>query len=306
VARRIRASLAALLFTAAACSACRTDASAPGVADTATAADERITALPAELDVPTILAVLGQPHAQMRARVGPHRLDYTARFVLAPVEDPGRPRVGERVVRPQAVTDTLSLVFAGDDPLAFRLEQHNDADQGRSIVVLGERIYSQMRHRSWHVRDLDSQLHEQWLDDAHHAVADALAFAAPQLSIAVEDGDADTVHVVLSRADAPDPDAIVDEPSAAWRAQASLDRIDGELELDRPTASLRAARIEVDFSVPDPGGRPLRGELRLSATLAPASADALNVSAPEGALPLPERERYELERAELLDGLAAP
>lgn len=75
--------------------------------------------------------------------------------------------------------------------------------------------------------------------------------------------------------------------------------------LDRATGSWLSAALEVTWHFDDSAGREVRGSVELDGRL-----DVLGVppviTAPATAQPLPERERPEILRERLLDGLAAP
>lgn len=316
MARRPRASLlvAALLLTLPACQ--RDEESPTSVTPRRALSRERADALLAEPGPTTLLAALAQPHRDVREHVGPHRLRYTGEYALVPVEEPGRPKVGEPVLEGREVTDELTLEWASGagEPLAFHLVQKSDHDDSRHIVVLDERMYTHLEHRGWFWRELDSELHEQWLDDAVHCLHDAVALAAPRLTVTVGEGegqgDGGTMLATLSLAEATDRELIQSEavtgPGTAWRHKAQIEDVSGQIVLDREDGSWRSGEVEVGYTLADRLGRKLRGRLRVEARLEPAGAGDLEITPPEGAEPVPERERYEVERAKLLDGLAAP
>lgn len=271
-----------------------------------------VDALVEEPSPSPLLAVLGQTHRDVRHHLGPHRLRYEGQFALAPVEDPGRPEVGEPVLEARRVSDELELEWASapGEPVAFHLDQRNDADDSREIFVLDERIYTHLEHRTWFWRELDAELHEQWLDDALHCMHDAVALAAPRLSVEVAEGepvgDRQTLNVTLTLAETVDPEQIRSGPASDWRHRADIEAVSGQLVLDRATGAWLTGEVAVDYALADRLGRKLRGRVRVQGRLEPASPGEIRISPPEGARRVPERERYELERAKLLDGLAAP
>jgi hypothetical protein len=297
--------LSAALLVAA---ACQRDKETPGPTTSGQQpAADLLGALESDASVEALLALLARPHRDARNAIGPHRLSYTANFELKPVDDPGRPKVGQPVLTDQAVTDELILEWgsAPGEPTAFRLEQHNDHDEGREIIVIDETVFSQLRHRSWFERGLDSELHELWLDDAFHSVHDAVAFAAPNLAVEVSD-DGETVSVALNRSEAKNADLVRVDPSTDWRHRAEIESIEGTVVIDKASGVWRSGTVSVGYSLADKLGRKLRGRTAVEGSLEPADPGSITIKAPQGASPLPERERLELERAKLLDGLAAP
>jgi hypothetical protein len=268
----------------------------------------------AEPDLDAVLAALAQPHRNVREAIGPHKLAYEAQFDLVP--EPARtdpPGVDEKAVDPQSVHDELTLVWAGEaDGAGFSLAQGNDHDRGRDVVVSQGRQYTRMRPRAFTVHDVESTVFELWLDDAQHAVHDAVQFAAPGLSIATEvrEGvgiaDGDAVAITLSAASTIDAARIAPDAVSQWRGEVGFDAISGTVLIDQKTGAWLQADVELRWSVRGGDGRQLRGSMHLTGSVAPQSAEAAQVVPPADAAALPERTRYEAERQRLLDGLAAP
>ncbi len=265
-------------------------------------------------DLDAVLAALAQPHRTVREAIGPHELAYTASFELVP--EPERsdpPKVDEPVVDPQSVHDELKLVWVGEPNQAgFSLQQGNDHDRGRDVVVTEGRVYVRQRPRAFTTYDVESTVFELWLDDAQHAVHDAVQFAAPGLAIAPEirEGagiaDGDAVAITLSPADTIDPSRIAPDTVSQWRNAIRFDAISGTVLLDRRTGMWLQADIELRWSFDGADGRLVRGAMDLAGHAQPLAAEVAQVVPPADAVPLPERTRYEAERRRLLDGLAAP
>ena len=258
-----------------------------------------------------ILAALGQSHQALRSSIGPHELQYHALMSLAPAaEREGSPPVDTKVVDAQAVHDRLTLRWAGDeDGPTFALAQENDHERGRDVVVTQGQLYARLRHRGWSVHPVETTVFELWLDDAQHAVFDAVEFAAPRLSVAaqVREGeglaDGEAIAVTLSTADGVDDARRAAGTVGRWRGDASLDEISGNVLLDAKTGAWLHASVAVRYSLRGADGRQLRGSVEVTGSVTPK---AVEVVPPADAAPLPERTRYELERQRLLDGLAAP
>lgn len=262
----------------------------------------------------SVLAALLQTHRSVRDALGPHELQYTSTIAVepsAPTTEP--PPVGALAVRGDSVRDSLSLLWAGADEAGprFQLLQSNDHDRGRDVVVLDGRMYVQLMHRPFTVQPVESDVHELWLDDALHAVGDAVAFVAPAAAMQARaapgegllGGDAVVVSLELGESPTPPADAAAGE---AWRQNARFTEISGSIRIDAATGVWLEAELAAAYEVADAEGNMARGSLNLAGTLKPRSGDATPLAAPADAKPLPERERYEVERARILDGLAAP
>lgn len=277
----------------------RPGAARQGQAEAARAAVDALLAAPAPA---TLLPVLAQGHGVARELLGRHTLEYTADFTLAP-EVEARPVVDRPVALTQGVRDELALRWAAGpgEPVRFHLSQKTDKERGREVMILGEQAYTRLLHRGWHVRPLDGDVHLRWLDEAQRSVHDVVAFAAPALAVtAAEEGE--LVRVGLGLAGAVDPAARLGGVARKWRESAEITAIEGTLTLDRATGLWRSAEIRVRYTLRDAEGRTLRGETHLTGKVEPAPD--LQLDAPEGAQPVPERVRYEVERRRLLDGLA--
>lgn len=261
-----------------------------------------------------VIAALLQPHRAMRDAIGPHDLQYTSNVTIQTA--PGTPDpapVGASALRSDAVRDNLSLSWLGTDDAGprFSLSQSNDHDRGRNVVVLDGRMYVQLAHRPFTVQPVESDVHELWLDDAAHAVGDAVAFVAPGAAMQARAaageglGGGDAVVISLELADTPAaPPAAA--PGQAWRQNARFTEISGSIRIDSATGAWLEAELTAAYELADSEGNIATGGLNLAGTLQPRSPDAAALSAPPDAKPLPERLRYEVERQRILDGLAAP
>lgn len=270
-----------------------------GRAESARAAVDALLATPSPA---TLLAALGQGHAVARELLGKHSLRYTADFKLAP-EAAAKPVVDQPIALAQEVRDELELRWGAGpgEPVRFYLSQKTDKHRGREVIVLDEQVYTRLMHRGWHARPLDGDVHLRWLDEAQRSVHDVVAFAAPALAVtATEEGD--VVRVELARGAAVDPALAAAGAGSQWRQRAELTEISGSVTLQRATGLWTAAEVHVRYVAVDDQGRRMLGETHLTGEV--EAAEDLQVAAPEGAQPLPERVRYETERRRLLGGLA--
>lgn len=265
----------------------------------ASAARARVDALLATPTPATLLAVLAQGHAEARVLRGPHRLHYTAKFDLTP-EDKPKAVVGEPIEVERHIVDELTLVWESAQRLHLTQSVGNGEDQEWKIV--DEQAYSRLPFRAWQVRPLDSEQHHRQLDEAQHCVHDLVELAAPALAVtAAESGD--DVTIQLSRADAVDPARIAAGYGREWRQRTEITAVSGTLTLERATGLWKSAELTVGYVVSDVKDRPQRGETQLTADVRPLTPEDA-IAAPPAATPVPERVRYEVERQELLGGLA--
>lgn len=301
--------------------ACGADEANPESAPAAAATEARAAATEdwsarlAAPTVPTLLAALHRPHAEIRQRVGPHTLTVTTDFALTPNGEPPaiHPPLDAPVVADQAVHDVLALRWAAPpEPSAarFSLSQGNDHERGRDVVVVGQTVHVREAHRPWFHYTRDSDVVELWLDDAQRSVHDALQLAAPRLSLqaaplpgaGLEGGPA--VEITLALAEAPDPGLRAAGPTQGWRAGVEIHAVEGVVRLDAPSGAWLSASIDVAYGLAGADGRPLQGRVRMQAHVAPG--DPGPIEAPPESVPVPQRLRYDEEQRQLLDGLAAP
>jgi len=277
-------------------------------ADVSAAIEAATSGSPAEL-----VALLQRAHADVRGDLGAHRLEATTDFEVAATESPpALPPVDSRFTVPRSVHDELRLTWlppADDDRPRFSLGQSNDHDRGRDVIAVDGHIYTRLPHRPWLRRDLDTDLHERWLDDAYRSVGDVVELAAPQLDIVragtrTVDG-REGVVLELTRADTPRNVERPGDPRASWRAAARILEVEGELVVDAGTGAWLNADIAVKYAITAEHGAQLRGSVHVRAGLAPLERLPA-IEAPADAIAYPERRRLDLERDELLDGLATP
>lgn len=264
-------------------------------------------------DVPALLALLARPHADVRTRLGPHTLTWTATFDLTGKTPPPESRaLDAAVVQDQHIVDqgTLSWESSQDGAQSWSLSQQNDHERGRDVVAHGAAMSVRMRHRSWIEQPFEPHVVETWLDDAMHVPHDAIDLAAPRLAISGQPqagvglAGAEGIVLTLSLSD----DAVglpSDRPAAlgvrrGWRSQAEITGVSGTLTLDAATGVPVAADLGVQYALPGGDGRSMAGSLTLKAAVAAGASVAPTVA---DALPLPQRRRTAVERAMLLKGL---
>ncbi len=258
-----------------------------------------------------VLAVLARPHALVREQLGPHALVSESTLTLAPTRPPRPNPATETPVPPnQAVSDTVALRWEtpGEAGQSFALEQHNDKDRGRSVVVTNGTLYAKLEHRPWTFHAVESDVHELWLDDAWRAGHDALEFLLPGAAVSVEDapgegwkgGDAIRLTLAPGRGTAPPGRA------EGWRGKVAFSALSGSIVVDVTTGAWLSVDATATYTVEGGAGGPLAGQFDVHGRLAPSLSGAPPVAVPQGAVALPQRHRYEEERKRLLDGLAAP
>jgi hypothetical protein len=287
------------------------DPTAPAIA----ASGDRSDAL-ASGDVGAVVDALSQGHGIARTMIGPHQLSVSVELALTPVGEPATTEAEVGKPRPvaDAVRDEIRLVWASapGTPPRFSLAQHNDHDHGRDIVVADERMYTRHEHRGWYVQPLQVDVWELWLDDAQHALSDVVALAAPRLQVQASTrsggglAGGDALALQLALASASDPARVVGsvDPLRAWRKDAEITAITGEVVVDAKSGLWLAADVHVGYTIPGPDGRELRGDAHVKGSVTPLQPDTATIEVPADVAPILERTRYEVERTRLLDGLA--
>jgi hypothetical protein len=285
-------------------------------------ASARVQAFVAAPDYAGLVALLGQSHDVARELLGPHHLHYLAEFHTGPALDQlpldqplPDPAVDEPILERFAITDELDLRWLaspGDEPHFALSQRGGEPNAGREVIVIDEQIWTQVDERGWFGRELDADLWTLWLDDAQHAVLDAIQLAGPQLELgpveATELGGRPALRVALKRSTTSHPGRVV-EPPQAWRADATIDAISGEVVIDRATGLWLSASFDLAWHFQDSARREVFGSMRLAGAVEPLpDSDELraSITPPDAAKPVFERDRPELLRERLLDGLAAP
>lgn len=317
-----------LLALAAALVGCGDEDEAPPIKPTSTRPDpaveasEQVERFVSAPDYAGLVALLGQPHAHARALLGPHHLHYAANFYTGPdpatlpVDQPlPDPVLDQPIIERFVIADELDLRWVASPGAAPHFELHQrggEAPSGRDVIVIGEQAWVQIDERGYFGRELEDDPWPLWLDDAQHAVVDAIELAGPRLELGpiveTELGGRPALRLTLQRGDANHPERIV-EPPHAWRHEASIDAISGEVVIDRATGLWLSAKLELAWHAKDSASREVHGSLQLEGSVEPLpEGDALRatITPPEPAKPLPERDRPQLLRERLLDGLAAP
>ena len=275
---------------------------------------ERTDDAPAPLsersDVAGILAALHRSHATIRAETGPHRLGYTAEFELVP-ERPsdGPPKLDQPIEVAMKVHDEVELIWASTNEKSIRmsLQQSNDREDRRDLVIVDEVAYTRLWEPQWYRRPLDGDIHELWLDDAQRSVHDLVEFMAPRVKLEFAgEGEIDGVRALrwkLTLSDAVETALGRDGDPSLWRAAAEIQSVAGELALDASSGAWLSAQLDVTWRMHDAAGRAMKGHASLDGSV---KRGEFEVQPPSGSVPMPERQRYEPERRKLLDGLAAP
>ena len=304
---------ALLVLAACLCgSACGDDGDAPsGRRAQAEEAPEDVGERLLEGDPLEALALLGRHHAAVRERLGPHSLVCKTTLSLAPTHPPDpNPPIDSPVPPDQSIADEVALRWETPDDAGprFALEQHNDKERGRSVVMLDGMVYAKLEHRPWTFHALESEVHELWLDDAWRAGHDALEFLLPGATVTAESAPGegweggDAVRLTLT----PGGGTIPPGREQGWRTNVAFSALSGTLLLDAGTGAWLSLDASATYTVQGGAGGPLAGQFEVHGRLAPSLPAAPAVTQPKDAVALPERHRYEEERKRLLDGLAAP
>ncbi|KIG16293.1 hypothetical protein DB30_04753 [Enhygromyxa salina] len=286
-----------------------------GARDPGAEASARLNSFAAVPDWNSFVGLLAQPHALARELLGPHLLSYRAAISTVPVGlDDAAPLpdvpAGRPIYERFSVVDELELRWGstpGEPPL-LHLDQHNEHELGRALIVIDERAWSQIDGRGWLERPLEDELWQVWADDAQTAVLDLVELAGPSVDLgqieAIEHEGRPALRVSLRAGDRPHPERTV-EALVPWRRGAKVTLHSGSIVLDRATGLWLAAQVELSWSFNDSAGRELTGKARFDGRVQ-VLAEPPVIAPPDLAQPVPERERPELLRERLLDGLAGP
>jgi hypothetical protein len=278
-------------------------------------ASARVNSFAAVPDWNSLVTLLAQPHQVARELLGPHRLSYRAVLDTGPVGvDPAAPLPEVETDRPIyerfSVVDELELRWGAlpGQPPRLHLDQHNQHGFGRALIIIDERAWSQLDGRGWLARPLEDELWQLWADDAQAAVLDLVEFAGPHVDLGQVEATTyegrDALRVSLRASERQHLERTVEAP-VGWRRGATVTLGSGSIILDRATGLWLAAQIELSWSFEDSAGRDLTGHARFDGHVElPAQPPV--ISPPDPAQPVPERERPELLRERMLDGLAGP
>jgi hypothetical protein len=290
--------------------------------DPRASASEQVERFVSAPDLAGLVALLGHSHASARALLGPHHLHYRATFYTGPdpaelpLDQPLPDPVRDEPIRERfVIEDELDLRWVAAPGGAPHFELHQkggEAPSARDVIVIGEQAWVQLDARGYFGRELEDDPWPLWLDDAQHAVRDAVELAAPRVELGaiaeLELGGRAALRVPLQLGASVHAGRVV-EPPHAWRRAASIDAISGEVVIDRATGLWLRATIEVAWHAQDSAGREVHGTLALTGEVEPLPDDETlraTIRPPDAAKPLIERDRPELLRERLLDGLAAP
>lgn len=257
-----------------------------------------------------LLELLDGSHLEARRVLGPHRITCTGTYEAGPDTPPAQVKVGQHQSITVDVRDRSELVWASDDPHepAFALSTSvengaprpgDDVSQTFEARALEGSIYTHQQAQPWYVRPLQSDAHELWLDDAERCLLGPVSLAAPRLAVAGSPSEGGMVYA-LSRADARVEGVMPADPRSAWRGGATIESIEGQVVIG-PDGLWRSGTVDVTYRADDVDGRLVRGTVHVEAKreIAPQT-----VQAPPQATPTPSRLRHQVERDELLDGLA--
>lgn len=287
--------------------------------DAASEASARVEAFVAAPRWSGFVELLAARHDVARRLLGPHRLRYTAELSTGPAGlDPTAPlpdvAVGEPIFERFDLTDELELRWgsaAGEAPRLY-LEQHNEHHHGRALIVIGEQTWTRLDGRTWLAGPLETDLWQLWADDAQHAVLDLVELAGPHADVGeVESIEVDgrpAVRVSLRASETHHPERTTEAPTP-WRHGATVEIAAASIVLDRATGLWLAAQIELHWQFEDAAGRVLAGLARFDGRVDSISTQGSPpplIEPPATSEPLPERERPELLRERMLDGLAGP
>jgi hypothetical protein len=283
--------------------------------DAASEASARVEAFVAAPRWSSFVELLETRHGVARELLGPHQLRYTAQLGTGPVGiDAAAPlpdvAVGEPIYERFELTDELELRWgsAPGEPPRLYLEQHNEHQHGRALILIDEQTWTQLDGQTWLAGPLETDLWQLWADDAQHAVLDLVQLAGPHADLGelehIEVDGRPAVRVSLRASETHHPERTLDAPTP-WRHGATVEIDMASIVLDRVTGLWLAAQIVLRWRFEDAAGREMAGLARFDGRVEILATPPVIVP-PATNEPLPERERPQLLRDRMLDGLAGP
>lgn len=256
-----------------------------------------------------LLAVLATNHSQARAFLGPHRLSYTANFSLQPESIPELPEVDRPRPQAYAIEDQLVLTWASqpDEAPQFHLSQGNEELDYREVMLLDERVYTRLPFRGWFVHHQETDFYERWLADAQRSLFDVIEFAAPSLAFtlqkAEDDGD---ITLILTQNPVWVSSLTASGVNRQWRSQIKFTNIHGQITLHPQLGLWTSGEVDLTYEFTSSDNQISKGTLHWSGRVEALSKTAAEqaIVVPTTVEPVPERLRYEVEKAHLLNGLA--
>lgn len=283
--------------------------------------------------------LLNLSHAEVTARLGPHRIESQTRWSITPVVtattasgaaassaaspppgvrpgfregSPAQPYDGGAAWESVATTLEETRLAAVDAAGRLQLASMNDHGTGVEAVLDQNFLYLRMRYAPYIRYKPEAEQVTRLRALAYEPGAALLEAVAPyiRLSAPTEATAAGRAawQVTLSRQDAPAGGRArgASGPLSAWRAAAAVELLDGTVTVDRQKGTLLALQLHTRFIAPRDGSAAaervqVEAEHQVQVVALGASVPA--IAAPAEWIDPPARPRPMLDRQELLNGL---
>jgi hypothetical protein len=288
-----------------------------------------------------LLQLLALPHAEVAARLGPHRIESQTHWAITPVvvptagaapapaaatpvvkpgfraDSPEKPYTGSAAWESVAVSLDETRSIAVDAAGRLQLASQNDHGTGIEAVLDQNFLYLRMRYEPFIRYKPESDQVNRLRAIAYEPGAALLEAVAPyiRLSAPVEATAAGRPawQVMLSRQDVPVA-VRTRGPSgkqSLWRTATVVDALEGSVTVDRQKGTLLALKLHARFVAPraaqgDGAGEGERVQVEANHQIqVVAVGDAVPaIAAPAEWIEPPTRPRPMLDRQELLNGLS--
>lgn len=303
-----------------------------GLVETAPA----VTATPSSAELTRadlLLQLLSLSHAEVTARLGPHRIESQTQWSIAPVvvagagaasgagpvkpgfkaDSPAQPYDGGAAWESTAVTLDETRSIAVDAAGRLQLASQNDHGTGVEAVLDQNFLYLRMRYAPYIRYKAEGDQVARLRATAYESGASLLEAVAPyvRLSAPVEATAVGRAawQVTLSRQDAPAGGRDKRPSGSLWRAATAVDMLNGTVTIDRQKGTLLTLQLHVRFVAPRPesaagGGERVQVEAEHQVRVVALEKDVPAIAAPAEWIDPPTRPRPMLDRQELLNGLS--
>jgi hypothetical protein len=281
-----------------------------------------------------LLQLLNIPHAELAARLGPHRIESQTRWSITPVvvpgaasaasaaaavkpgfkaDSPAQPYDGGTAWESVAVTLDETRSIAVDAAGRLQLSTQNDHGTGVEAVLDQSFLYLRMRYAPYIRYKPEGDQVARLRAAAYESGAALLEAVAPyvRLSAPIEATAAGRPawQVTLSQKEAPagvhakGPSG----PLSAWRAATAVDILEGTVTVDRQKGTLLTLRLHTRFVAPRSGASVTTERVQVDAEhqvrVVALGAEVPAIVAPAEWIDPPTRPRPMLDRQELLNGI---